>query len=187
MASEAQQGELLEWIRNATGQLARDVLHVITTPHMVKITSRTLKIKLNKGRCHQMDHSLPLPFSISPVASQQKMHLGENALCEISHRYGQNQGMLPCGHVVFAGFLTETMTIHHCQDQTLIRCLTEVSNKKLILCSDAGMTWQLHRTKGTHAASSGLILRQHPCAGEGSEAALKQLMQKTRFYPSSFH
>lgn len=112
MASEAQRGELLEWIHNATGQLARVMLHVITTPHLVKIMSQkmlgTLKTKLNKGRCHQMGRPLPLPFSIS----QQKMHLGENVLCEISHRYGRNQGTVPCGHIVFVGFLTTTVSIH---------------------------------------------------------------------------
>lgn len=78
MASEAQLGNLLERLCNATGQLAKDTLHVITTPHLVKITSqktlRTLKTKLNKGRCRQMDRPLPLPFSIP----QQKMRLGGN-------------------------------------------------------------------------------------------------------------
>ena len=112
MASEAQRGELLEWICNTTGQLARGMLHVITTPHLVKITSqkmlRTLKTKLNKGRRPQTDLPLPLPFPIS----QQKMHLGENVLCEISHHYGQNQGTVPCGHIVFVGFLTATVSIH---------------------------------------------------------------------------
>lgn len=36
------------------------------------------------------------------------------------------------------------------QDQTQIHCLTKVSNKKLVLCSDAGTTWRLPRAKGTH-------------------------------------
>lgn len=53
MASEAQQGELIEWVCSGTGQLARSMLHIITTPHLVKITGqkmlRTLKTKLNKG------------------------------------------------------------------------------------------------------------------------------------------
>lgn len=112
MASEAEWDELLEWICNTTGQLARGMLHVITTPHLVKITSqkllRTLKTKLSKGRCHQMDHPLPLPFS----TSQQKMHLGENVLYETNHHYGQNWGTVPCGHIVFVGFLTATVSIH---------------------------------------------------------------------------
>lgn len=75
MASEARQGELLKRVCNATRQSASGTLPVITSPHLLQITSqkmlRTLKTKLNKGRCHQMDCPLPLPFSIS----QQKMHL----------------------------------------------------------------------------------------------------------------
>lgn len=74
------------------------MLHVIVTPHLVKITSqkmlRTLETMLNKGKCHQMDCSLTL-FSTLPAASQQKMHLGENVLCEISHCYAQKQGSFP--------------------------------------------------------------------------------------------
>jgi len=127
------------------------------------------------------------------------MHLGTNLVCEISRCYGQTRGPFPCGHTVIVGFLPETVSTHHCQHQTQIHCLTQVSNKKLILCADTGTTWQLPRTKGTHAAISGLILRHRPssraagawgssskarCAGEEGEAALKQLMRKTRLYPS---
>lgn len=112
MASEAQRGELLEWVCNATGQLAKGMLHVIATPHLVKITSqktlRTLKTKLNKGRCHHMDRPLPLPFSIP----QHKTHPGENVLCEISHHHGHNQGTVPGGHTGFVGVLTVTVSIH---------------------------------------------------------------------------
>lgn len=73
---------------------------------------RMLETQLNKGECHQVDRSLTLPSSILPVASQQKMHLGGNVLCEISHGYAQKEGTIPYGHVVIVAFLAETVSIH---------------------------------------------------------------------------
>lgn len=96
---------------------------------------------------------------------------GENVLCETAM---DKRGPFP-GATRFC-WLDAIVSIHpfihpfthpfqHChkhQDQTQIHLLTEVSNKKLTPCSGTGMTWQLPRTKGTHTAISGLILRQHP-------------------------
>lgn len=92
------------------------MLRAILTPHLVKIPLqkmlRTLETQLNKGKCHQANCSLTVPFSISPVASQQKMHLGGNVLCEISRGYAQKEGTVPYGHIVIVAFFAETVSIN---------------------------------------------------------------------------
>lgn len=135
--------------------------------------------------------SLPLPFSVS----QQKTLLGGNALCEPSCCYGQ-KGTIPWGCKVVLVGQDHEHPFQHCQtqqDQTQTHLLTEVSNKELTPCSGTGITWLLPRTKGTNAAISGRILRQHPGSNRMGNRE-KQLSNNSctragfTFWPhSSFH